>query len=631
MKKLILFCIIMVLALHSTASLSASAEATVKVSGDYEYTVSGNSIEITKYNGASSTVKIPSVIAGKKVTSIGNNAFSECSSMTEVYIPDTVTYIGYMAFYRCSSLKVIHNMGSVETIVVYAFAYCRSLTSVKIPSTIKDIYPYAFEGCSSLRSISISDDISVIDNMAFVGTLWYNIQPEGEVYLNTILYEYRGDCPAEIYIKEGTTGIAGGAFMEQEKLETVHLPDSLRSIGVNAFRGCSKLKSINLPDSLTYLGCYSFDDTLIYTPRDGSEVYFGKFLYKHFHPRLVIGGSYDIYVRGGTEYIVNYAFDDGYYIGNILIPRTVKSIGNSAFSTCSILDTVYFTGTKEEWDSINIESGNEPLLKAKMVYNYVPSFSTPTITSVKNETGGVKIKWEGDEGVEKFRVYRKIGSSSWDRIGTTYSSEYTDTTAVSGKTYTYTVRCITDNEKAFTSEYDKTGKTITFISAPVVTKLECTETGVKLKWNKVAGATQYRVYIKTGSGWKGIDNTKSTEYTHKDAVKGKTYTYTVRCISSDSNSATSSYYPDGWSIKYIYPIIVSPKLGDADGSGGVDATDATIVSRAVIKKNVPYGEKTLMNADVDGDGNLTIVDATFIQRYCAKVATPYKIGKAIER
>lgn len=70
-------------------------------------------------------------------------------------------------------------------------------------------------------------------------------------------------------------------------------------------------------------------------------------------------------------------------------------------------------------------------------------------------------------------------------------------------------------------------------------------------------------------------------------------------------------------------------LGDADGSGEVDAVDATIVQRKVIGLETPYDNEVLARGDIDGDGALTIVDATFIQRYSVHVKTPYTIGSEI--
>ena len=68
-------------------------------------------------------------------------------------------------------------------------------------------------------------------------------------------------------------------------------------------------------------------------------------------------------------------------------------------------------------------------------------------------------------------------------------------------------------------------------------------------------------------------------------------------------------------------------LGDADGSGEVDAVDATVIQRYVLGFELPHPLNVLMLGDIDGDGELTIVDATFIQRYATHIAVPYPIGK----
>ncbi len=75
-------------------SITASAETY----GDYSYEIlSDGTVEITGYNGNETEVTIPSSINGKKVTSIGDDAFFECTSLTSITIPDSVTSIGYYA------------------------------------------------------------------------------------------------------------------------------------------------------------------------------------------------------------------------------------------------------------------------------------------------------------------------------------------------------------------------------------------------------------------------------------------------------------------------------------------------------------------------------------------------------
>ena len=60
-------------------------------------------------------------------------------------------------------------------------------------------------------------------------------------------------------------------------------------------------------------------------------------------------------------------------LASVTIPSSVTSIGSSAFKKCNALDTVYFTGTEEQWNAIEIGDYNSPLLNANIIFNYAES------------------------------------------------------------------------------------------------------------------------------------------------------------------------------------------------------------------------------------------------------------------
>ena len=205
---------------------------------------------------------------------------------------------------------------------------------------------------------------------------------------------------------------------------------------------------------------------------------------------------------------------------------------------------------------------NAPVVSAQSAKT---SLATPKISKAESINGGVKISWSKVKGAVKYRIYYK-GSKGWTRLADTTSTAYTDSKVSSGKTYTYTVRCINSSATKFTSGYDSKGKSVKYISAPKITKAESVNGGVKISWNKSNGAEKYRAYYKGSKGWTRLADTTSTSYTDSKVSSGKTYTYTVRCINSSATKFTSGYDSKGKSVKYIS----APKITKAESvNGGV--------------------------------------------------------------
>lgn len=90
------------------------------------------------------------------VTSIGDYAFRDCTSLESINIPDSVTSIGYCAFYGCTGLKSIVIPDSVESIGKRAFRDCTGLKSIVIPDSVKWIGNFAFKNCTNLSSHNIN-------------------------------------------------------------------------------------------------------------------------------------------------------------------------------------------------------------------------------------------------------------------------------------------------------------------------------------------------------------------------------------------------------------------------------------------------------------------------------------------
>ena len=112
---------------------------------------------------------LTSVTIPNSVTSIGYRAFRYCIGLISVTIPDSVTSIGGGAFYNCSGLTSVTIGNSVTSIGSSAFYNCRGLTSVTIPDSVTSIGDYAFYGCSGLTSVTIGNSVASIGEWAFYG------------------------------------------------------------------------------------------------------------------------------------------------------------------------------------------------------------------------------------------------------------------------------------------------------------------------------------------------------------------------------------------------------------------------------------------------------------------------------
>ncbi len=161
MKKwisLLVFCLL----LEMVCSTAAATE------GDWQYSVSGDSVTITDYMGNDSDIVIPKELGGKKVTAIGASAFERNHAIRNVTFEQgsSVSVIGYKAFYM-TSLQNISFPGSLTTINERAFYACSSLQDVTFPANMQTIDDHAFYSCGTLSSITIPAGVTSIGGYAF--------------------------------------------------------------------------------------------------------------------------------------------------------------------------------------------------------------------------------------------------------------------------------------------------------------------------------------------------------------------------------------------------------------------------------------------------------------------------------
>ena len=339
---------------------------------------------------------LKSVVIPGSVTSIGGWAFNNCDSLESVVISDGVTSIGYSAFSSCSSLESIEIPSSVTSIGNYAFSDCSSLESIVIPEGVTSIGSSAFSSCTSLYLVENKSALPItLDNYSEYGDITYSAKllidkdgnkiyrnaDSGFEYIDTTdgfrfmkengkykLLSYHGDedtitLPTdingnsyEIYyfkgaknviIPEGVTSIGEWAFYNCDSLESVVISEGVTTIGSEAFRSCSSLKSATIPATLNSIGSYAFSGCNIseftISEDNTSFIYIDGVIYNKEVTKIVaVLDSVTELVIPNTVTDISSAFSGNTNITKVTFePGSVlKSIGSSAFSSCSSLKRV---------------------------------------------------------------------------------------------------------------------------------------------------------------------------------------------------------------------------------------------------------------------------------------------------
>ena len=206
---------------------------------DYSY----NTIPWRNYNK-----EIKKVVIESGVSTIGEDAFSDCTNLLSATIPNTITTIKKAAFYNCYELKSIIIPSSVVSIEANAFSRCSALESITIPKSLTSIGQRAFKfGMRSLSKIVVEEGNPVYDSRENCNAIIRTDNNELIVGSNTTI------------IPNSVTAIGDGAFC-QRYLYSIDIPSSVITIGNDAFNNCVYLKSIIIPNSVVYIGDNAFSE-----------------------------------------------------------------------------------------------------------------------------------------------------------------------------------------------------------------------------------------------------------------------------------------------------------------------------------------------------------------------------------
>ena len=269
------------------------------------------------------------------------------------------------------------------------------IQSVVIESGVQSISGGAFSGCTALEKVSISETVTQIDLNAFGGCTSlaaFEVAEGNKAFLSVGGVLFSADkellrCPvgksADYTVPSGTVAIAGGAFKDCAKLESLVIPDSVTAIGKSAFENCAALKRITLPKSitkletLTFSGCAALAEIALpdSVKTLGEKVFSGCAALK------------SVKIPAEVTVIPTEAFFGCSSLESITIPKNVSHINERAFDGCTALKKVDYLGSDTDWSQVTKETGNNALDNAEKSFTrtdhehkYTDTVIPPTCT-----------------------------------------------------------------------------------------------------------------------------------------------------------------------------------------------------------------------------------------------------------
>ncbi len=362
-----------------------------------EITITGGD-KIPDYAFSSMTTLKKIDLSKSSIKNIGNYAFWNCNSLSEVIIPDTVTDIGNYAYYSTKVTKLPDNK-KIRSIGDYSFSGCQNLDITTIPSSYKKLGDFALQNCTGIKKLVIPPTVESIGHQIFNGctslsdlTLPYASRNEISTYSEAELNQYLSVADmfmniswswdnkgmdfkpysiSKIKITGGGT-IPDNAFSSMTTLKEIDLSDTqISSIGSYAFSDCTALENIILPESLKSIDTCAFINC--------TSV-------KKFN------------LNDGLDHIGSYAFGNCTGITSLVIPESVTAMDDRMLNGCTSLETLQIPYAATEKAVACNEKNNDQYDSVADLFmviswswdNYGMDFSDYAISKII-VTGGYKV------------------------------------------------------------------------------------------------------------------------------------------------------------------------------------------------------------------------------------------------
>lgn len=245
-----------------------------------------------------------------------------------------------------------------KSVLFAVFVMCMAL--ILFPSAVL-LAENAVSGfCGEKVTWTLDDEGTLTING--VGEMDDFYQAQGGQYMPSWYDDYRENIKT-VEIEDSVSSIGMIAFRFCTNLRDVSISDSVTEIGMGAFEHCSSLRNVNIPDGVTSInGVFACCDGLreIRIPDSVTDID-GAF--------LQCSSLRNVNIPDGVTSVGSYTFSFCSSLRSVRIPRGVTSISHHVFNGCDNLTDIYYDGDEDDWESIDIKSGNDPLWDAEIHYN----------------------------------------------------------------------------------------------------------------------------------------------------------------------------------------------------------------------------------------------------------------------
>lgn len=262
----------------------------------FEYVIEDGKLWLSNIGGCTDkNITIPSKVNGTSVYGIYSSALTNNENIETLTISEGITTVGATAFLRCKNLKSVNFPSTLKSVDDYSFAGC-AISEIKLPKGLTTIGKSAFS-CNTFTKLVLPDSVKTVEDGAFSGTHIEKISiPAGVTFGKSV---FRSCLKLKtVVIEDGVKGISSQMFQKCSALTSVHFPASFKHFGSKVFDDCSSLVFDNI-DVRGTVGNYAFSGVLL--------------------------KNVNIYSN-----VSNYAFE-GIVINNLIIHEGVTTIGENSF------------------------------------------------------------------------------------------------------------------------------------------------------------------------------------------------------------------------------------------------------------------------------------------------------------